>query len=295
MPNPALLIAFFIFVMAGVVAAGYYLLLRPASSTAGNEDQSAAQVLTDNLRSLGGALPDAKSGGALRKRLIAAGYRAPEAVDLFNGLTYAVAALLALIVAAAVLISTGSFATAFVPAVCAAGFAYLLPKKVLDRLVSARMRRVSDGLPTALDLLVLSVEAGQALDQAIYDASREIRRAYPDLADEFLTMHLSLRAATSRAEVFREFGERSKAPELKKLANLLIDSDRFGTSLGPTLRSHARYLRIRRRQVAQEAARKVTVKLVFPIFFLIFPSVLLVTLGPAVLQIMTTLRPMMEK
>src|ERR1700716_4097776 len=82
MPNPALLIAFFIFVMAGVVAAGYYLLLRPASRTAGNEDQSAAQVLTDNLRSLGGALPDAKSGGALRKRLIAAGYRAPEAVDL---------------------------------------------------------------------------------------------------------------------------------------------------------------------------------------------------------------------
>jgi hypothetical protein len=131
MPNLTLLVAFFIFVMAGVVTAGYYLLLRPAGNSAGATDQSAAQVLTDNLRSLGGALPDPKAGGALRKRLIAAGYRDPEAVDLFNGLTYATAALLGLIVAAAVLISTGSFASAFVPGLCGVCFGYLLPKKVL--------------------------------------------------------------------------------------------------------------------------------------------------------------------
>jgi tight adherence protein C len=138
------------------------------------------------------------------------------------------------------------------------------------------------------------VEAGQALDQSIFDASREIRRAYPDLADELMTVSLSLRASASREQVFRDFASRSKEIEFKKLANLLIDSDRFGSSLGPTLRTHARYLRIRRRQIAQEKARKISVKLVFPIFFLIFPSVLLVTLGPAMLQMIAVVKPMME-
>lgn len=297
MPGPLLLVAFFVFVMASVIAAGYYALLRPAVNSTGYapESTSATEVLTGNLRLLGAAMPEAKAGDALRKRLIAAGYRQPEGVYIFNGITYATAALLGLLAAAAVLITGESFSEALLLALCGAGFGYLLPGKVLTYLGNARAKRLSNGLPTALDLLVLGVEAGQALDHAIHDASREIRRAYPDLADELLTMHYSLRASTSRAEVFHEFGERSRAVELKKLANLLVDSDRFGTSLGPTLRSHAQYLRIRRRQGAQEAARKVGVKLVFPIFFLIFPAVLLVTLGPAVLQIMSTLQPMMEK
>ncbi|MEO8127741.1 MAG: type II secretion system F family protein, partial [Bryobacteraceae bacterium] len=130
--------------------------------------------------------------------------------------------------------------------------------------------------------------------QSIFDSSREIRAAFPDLADELLTVSLALRASASREQVFRDFGNRSSDLEFKKLSNLLIDSDRFGSSLGPTLRTHARYLRIRRRQHAQERARKIGVKLVFPIFFLIFPSVLLVTLGPAAMAIMTALRPMME-
>ena len=215
-------------------------------------------------------------------------------VTIFNGMCHASAVLAAVFVGGFVMISSGPMES-LVPALCAGGFAYLLPRQALKFLIRSRSQRLSSGLPTALDLLVLSVEAGQALDVAIFEASREIRRAYPDLADELLAMHLSLRASASREEVFREFGERSQDGELRKLGQLLIDSDRFGTSLAPTLRTHARYLRIRRRQTAQEAARKVGVKLIFPIFLFIFPSVLLVTLGPAVIQIMSTLRPMMER
>jgi tight adherence protein C len=128
------------------------------------------------------------------------------------------------------------------------------------------------------------------LNVAILDASSELRQAYPDLSAELAQVHLELRAGKSRSEALYHLGERNSEPELRKLANVLIDSDRFGTSLGPALRAHAKYLRTRMRQQAQEAARRVAVKLVFPVFFLIFPSVLLVTLGPAVLNMMAQLR-----
>ena len=116
------------------------------------------------------------------------------------------------------------------------------------------------------------------------DTSLELRQSHPDLSEELAQVNLELRAGKSRADALHQLGARSRDPELKKLAGLLIDSDRFGTTLGPALRIHAKYLRTRMRQQAQEAARKVSVKLIFPVFFLIFPSVLLVTLGPAVLH-----------
>lgn len=279
-----LLILFFVFTLSAIGLAGYYFVLRnepiPVADT-----RTTREAIVDTLRNLGSALPAVRdSNASLRRLLIAAGYRSPEAPIIFNGACYATAVLLGLICALITAINTRPV-DAIMAFICAAGFGYLLPKRILSRIIAQRRRRLAAGLPTALDLMVLSVEAGQALDQAIIEASREIRRTYPDLADEFTAMYLALRTSTSREEVFRDFGQRSGEPEMRKLANLLIDSDRFGTGLAPTLRTHGRYLRIRRRQLAQERARKVAVKLVFPIFFLVFPSVLLVTLGPAVLQI----------
>lgn len=301
MSQALLLISFFASVMAGVAFAGYYLLYRSSAASAAGPDLgeeqpvSARQFLTDSLRFLGEAVPGKAAGeNPMRRKLHTAGYRSPSAVATYNGIVYSSSAILGIVVGAAVLISQQSLSAALLPMICAAGFGYLLPNRILDSQISARKRRLIDGLPVALDLLVLSVEAGQALDQSIFDSSREIRTAYPDLADEFLTVSLALRASATREQVFRDFGNRSNDVEFKKLANLLIDSDRFGSSLGPTLRTHARYLRIRRRQYAQERARKIGVKLVFPIFFLIFPSVLLVTLGPAAIAIMTALKPMMD-
>lgn len=288
-------------VLAGVAVGGYYFLYRTSAASAagpsldGENPISARQFLANSLRSLGEAVPGKPSGeDSMRRKLRASGYRSASALDTYNGIVYSSSAIVGIVAGAAALISQQSFSAALLAAICAAGFGYLLPNRILDSQISSRKRRLVEGLPVALDLLVLSVEAGQALDQSIYDSSREIRAAYPDLADEFLTVSLALRASATREQVFQDFGNRSNDLEFKKLANLLIDSDRFGSSLGPTLRTHARYLRIRRRQYAQERARKVGVKLVFPIFFLIFPSVLLVTLGPAVLSIMTVLQPVMD-
>ncbi len=279
-------------VMAGTVAAGYFLVLRPEEEAqpvvyAPDGEQGATQALAAMLRTIGLALPGTtKPDESLRKRLIRAGYRSPDSVAVFNGITYAAATFLGMAAGCyAVLIQRGLTA-AILPALCAFGLGYLIPGRILKMRVKRRMQRVVSGLPTAMDLLVLSAEAGQALDQSIFDAGREIRRPYPELSEELSAVHLGLRASRSREEVFREFAERNNDPEVRKLANIFIDSDRFGSALGPTLRTHARYLRIRRRQSAQETARKVTVKLVFPVFFLIFPAVLLVTLGPAAMQIM---------
>jgi tight adherence protein C len=141
--------------------------------------------------------------------------------------------------------------------------------------------------------MVLAVEAGQALDATILDTSRGLRISHPDLAAEFTQLHLELKANTSREDALRNFALRTRDSEIKKLAALLIDTDRFGTSLGPALRVHSRYLRTRFRQSAQERARKVGVKLIFPVFFLIFPSVILVTLGPAVILIATQMKSML--
>jgi tight adherence protein C len=293
------LLLFFLATLGAITVAGYVIVLRGekpgAIAVATGNDKTARETLRDTLHDLGKHLPrTGQAGTDLRKLLIAAGHRAPEAPLIFNGICYATAVTFGLIAGflAALVAEPADVALGFV---CGAGFGYLLPKRVLEQQMNARRRRLASGLPTALDLLVLSVEAGQALDQAILDTSRELRKSYPDLADEFLNTNLALRTSTSREEVFREFGSRSREPELKKLASLLIDSDRLGTSLAPTLRTHARYLRVRRRQLAQERARKVSVKLVFPIFFLVFPSVMLVTLGPAVIQISRSMGHMLAE
>jgi tight adherence protein C len=183
-------------------------------------------------------------------------------------------------------------ASPFLPVFCAIAFGYMIPDRVLDRVVKSRGFRLRHALPAALDMLVLAVEAGQSLDQAIAATSRGLKNTSPDLAAELTQLHLEARATNNRVEALRNLAIRNKEPELKKFTSLLIDTDRFGTSVGPALRDHAKYLRIRFRQQAQEAARKVGVKLIFPVFFLIFPSVILITLGPAVIMIFTQLRVM---
>jgi tight adherence protein C len=184
----------------------------------------------------------------------------------------------------------GQASGAFLPGACGLAFGYMVPDRILSRLATRRSGMLRRGLPAALDLMVLAVEAGQALDAAILDTSRGLRISHPDLASEFTQLHLELKANTSREDALRNFSRRTREPEIQKFASLLIDTDRFGSSLAPALRVHARYLRTRFRQSAQERARKVGVKLIFPVFFLIFPSVILVTLGPAVLLLYTQMK-----
>jgi len=173
---------------------------------------------------------------------------------------------------------------------CGMAFGYMMPDRILERLGKARMAKLRRALPAALDLMVLAMEAGQALDASIRDTSRGLRSTHPELASEFTQLQLELKASTTRTEALRNFAARTQDAEMRKFAHLLIDTDRFGSSVGPALKTHARYLRIRFRQLAQEKARKVGVKLIFPVFFLIFPSVMLVTLGPAVILLFTQMK-----
>ncbi len=219
-----------------------------------------------------------------------AGYRWPSAVAIFLGIKAATALLFGIAAGWGAVVQQPEPAAVILAAICGAGFGYLIPDHVLGRLAAARVARLRSGLPAALDLMVLAIEAGQGLDAAILDTSRGMRVTHPDLASEFTQLQLELKAATTRQEALRNFAARCRDMEMRKFANLLIDTDRFGTSLGPALKTHSRYLRIRFRQTAQERARKVGVKLIFPVFFLIFPSVILVTLGPAVILLFTQMK-----
>ena len=303
MTTGALLIAFFLFTLAAVSAAGYAFVLKPsrAQGESGNAplpmaldhpDLPAAQAAAvDIFRLMGDALPAwAARTSELRRGLAAAGYRWPSAVSVFLGIKCASALMLAAAGAWAAVTFGQEASGAFLPAVCGLAFGYMLPDRVLSRLARRRSALLRRGLPAALDLMVLAVEAGQALDASILDTSRGLRISYPDLAAEFTQLHLELKANTSREDALRNFSLRTRDSEIQKFAALMIDTDRFGTSLGPALRVHARYLRTRFRQAAQERARKVGVKLIFPVFFLIFPSVILVTLGPAVLLIFAQMK-----
>jgi tight adherence protein C len=250
----------------------------------------AQAALADAFRMIGEAVPAKGKTNAARQQLVAAGYRWPSAVSIFAGLKYATSLLFGLTAVWAAMTFGEGFTTAFLPGICGLGFGYMVPDRILDRMARARTGRLRRGLPAALDLMVLAIEAGQGLDSAILDTSRGLRSTHPDLASEFTQLQLELKANTSRTEALKNFASRSQDLEMRKFANLLIDTDRFGTSLGPALKTHARYLRIRFRQIAQEKARKVGVKLIFPVFFLIFPSVILVTLGPAVILIFTQMK-----
>jgi tight adherence protein C len=301
-----LLISFFFFTLATVAAAGYVFVMRPARVrseetavtiplTLGQRDLPVAQAaVLDMFRLIGEALPSQKSqAAAARVLLAAAGYRWPSAVSVFLGIKCGAALMLGTAGVWAAVTYQSDSSMAFLPAICGMGFGYMLPDRILERMVKRRSEQLRRGLPAALDLMVLAVEAGQGLDACILEASRGLRLAHPELAAEFTQLHLELRANPSREEALRNFAARGRDLELRKFTSLLIDTDRFGTSLGPALRTHARYLRTRFRQSAQEKARKVGVKLIFPVFFLIFPSVILVTLGPAAILLFTQMRALM--
>ena len=219
----------------------------------------------------------------LRTQLLAAGFRSPHALAVLYGTKVATAFALSLILGWVGLLDKESLSLSLLLAVCGAGFGFLLPDRVLEARIRSRCVELERALPNALDLLVLSVEAGQSLDNALIETSRELRHVYPELAGEFAQVQAETRAGRSRSEVLYALGQRTGSNEIRKLAKVLVDSDRFGTSLGPALRTHSRYLRTHRRLGAQESARKLSAKLIFPVFFLIMPSVFVITLGPAVL------------
>jgi len=176
----------------------------------------------------------------------------------------------------------------------AAAIGFFGPNEYVRRLASKRQHEIARGLPNALDLLVVCVESGLGLDQAILQVSKELEHAHPEISEEFGLVNLELKAGKRRVDALRNLAERTGVDDLKKLVAVLIQADRFGTSIAATLRNHAEFMRVQARQVAEEKAAKLGVKLVFPIFFCILPSLFVVTVGPMAFKVIRELIPMIN-
>ena len=155
---------------------------------------------------------------------------------------------------------------------------------LLDRRIAARKLKIENGLPDALDLLIVSIEAGLGLDQAILKTAEELTIAHPELAEELRLVNIECRAGKPRLEAFKNFANRTKVDDVRALVAMLVQTDRFGTSVAQALRTHAEVSRTKRRQRAEERAAKIGVKLVFPLVFCLFPAFYVVTLGPAIIK-----------
>ncbi|MEJ2719519.1 MAG: type II secretion system F family protein [bacterium] len=171
---------------------------------------------------------------------------------------------------------------------------YYLPMMILRSRQSKRQMEITLALPDALDLLVICVEAGQGLNAALLKVGRETALQSGALSDELRTVNNEMRTGVTRTQALRNFALRTGVDEVRALAAVMIQSDRFGTSIAQALRTHADSLRTRRRQRAEEAARKAPVKLVFPLVFCIFPELLVVILAPGMLQLFRALSKMVE-
>ncbi len=252
-------------------------------------------MFRDLVKRLGDLLPQSpKDVSAVERKLIRAGYRGPGAVKAFYGTKLFLGVVLPVVVAI-VAFQTDVFGDnrlTVVMAAAAAGF--IGPNKFLAFKTKRRQKHIRQGLPNALDLLVVCVESGLGLDQAIMQTAKELEKAHRDISQEFAMVNLELRAGKRRVEALRNLAERSAVDELKKLVAVLVQADRFGTGIAQTLRAHSDYMRIQARQTAEEKAAKLGVKLVFPIFFCILPSLFVVTVGPVMVRISRELLPLMR-
>jgi len=246
--------------------------------------------IVDTLKKVGKSVPHRQSEmGTLQTKLVRAGYRGHEAIAVFFGIRLGIAVLF-----------FGAFATPLIIrpnlplALAGCGLGYLLPSMALGRMAKRRQHRIRMGLADALDLLVVSVEAGLGLDQAIQRVGEEIAFAHKNLSDELKLVNLELRAGKGRTESLRALAERTGVDDLASLVAMLVQTDRFGTSIAQSLRIHAEVLRTKRRQRAEEAAAKTGVKMVFPLVFCIFPAIWVVTIGPAAIKFVEVLGPMSQ-
>jgi tight adherence protein C len=169
-------------------------------------------------------------------------------------------------------------------AVVAAVQGYMTPGFIVARRVRLRRKQIENGLPDALDLLIVSLEAGLAIDQALLKSAEELEIAYPALSQELHLVNIETRAGKPRLEALKNFAKRTKVDDVRALVAMLVQTDRFGTSVAQALRTHAEVARVKRRQRAEEKAAKLSVKLIFPLVFCLLPAFFVVSVGPAVIK-----------
>jgi len=252
------------------------------------DESRLSKRLMDAFMRIGRAAPKpASEVGKLRARLMSAGYRGEEALTLFIGIRVGCALTFFAVASLPFLLRTG-----IITALIAAAIGYVLPGMVLARMAKRRQHRLRLSLPDALDLLVVSVEAGLGLDQAVQRVADELSLVHPELSDELRLVHLEVRAGTGRADALKNLATRTQVDDVSSLVTMLVQTDKFGTSVAQALRVHSDTSRTKRRQRAEEAAAKTGAKMVFPLVFCIFPAIWVVTIGPAAIKFVQVLIPL---
>jgi tight adherence protein C len=259
--------------------------LSQVTGTGENAPTSIGSVLGDEpsalakrARSLVPKSP--KEMNRVQRMMASAGYHGPWPAILFVLVQLALPAITFLTV-----VSFYGSGTPMIFAGLAALLAYYLPNLWLGRQIENRRTEIRNGLPDAIDLMIVCIEAGSGLDQALARVAEELGIAYPALTKELDMISAEMRAGKPRMEAFKNFAERTKVDDVRSLVAMMVQTDRFGTSLGQALRTHAETSRTKRRQRAEEKAAKLGVKLLFPLVFCLFPAFYLVVLGPSLLRI----------
>lgn len=294
-------ISTFVCIAFGVMAI-YWLMFRPASATAArlrdlDEPRGSAGVqsiehstvanlaerIADPISRL--LPPSAANAKKLQKQLMQAGFRSHSAPAVYRAtqvlLMLGLPAMIVLIWMALGRPMNG----AMLPALLAFGAGFILPRFVLTRLMASRQLKITWGLADALDLMVITMEAGLGLNAAMLKVCEELKDVHPDISKEFELANLEIRVGRERSEALRNLADRSGVDDLNSLVGMLIQADRFGTSIARAVRVYSDSLRTKRRQRAEQAAQKAAFKLLLPLGALLFPTMMIVILGPALLNI----------
>ena len=234
-----------------------------------------------------------KEANKLKLKMSHAGFRTEGASQVFLGLKL-VSLMLGLFLGGGFVVFTGAFDQwGFMKALFFAGVMFYLPELALSFMISKRKEKIFLGLPDALDLLVVCVEAGLGFDQALRKVAEEMKKSHRVIAEEFGLCNLQLQMGKARTEVLQDLGVRNGVDDLRALASVLIQADKFGSSIAQALRTQSDAMRVRRRQIAEEKAAKTAVKLIFPLVIFIFPGIFVVLVGPAAITMIRELFPKM--
>jgi tight adherence protein C len=288
--------------IAFVVMAIYWLLFRPVSATAQRltelDDPRSAGVAqsieVNTMESLAARLaepinklvpPSAAGAKKLQRELMQAGYRSPSAPAVYRVSQLGLMLILPVLIVMFWSISCRLMADALMPALFAFGAGFLLPRFILNRLIAGRKLRITWGLADALDLMVITMEAGLGLNAAMLRVCQELNSVHPDISKEFELANLEIRVGRERSEALRNLADRTGVEDLNSLVGMLIQADRFGTSIARAVRVYSDSLRTKRRQRAEQAAQKAAFKLLLPLGGLLFPTMFIIILGPALLNI----------
>jgi tight adherence protein C len=302
-------ISIFVCVTLGVMGL-YWLMFRPTSaaterlksmggaggvpnvvSATVEAEPSAAGALAERMASPLQRLapPSAAEARKVQKDLMHAGFRSANGPVVYRGIQLLSLVFFPAAVAFACAVLGRPLSSALIWIIVAVAVGGYLPRFVLKRLIRRRQLLLRWGLADALDLMVVSIEAGLGLNAALVRVGEELRTVHPDMSDEFEITNLEIRVGRERDEALRNLSERCGVDDLKSLVAMLIQADRFGTSIAKAVRVYADSLRTKRRQRAEQAAQKAAVKLLMPLALFLFPTLFIVILGPAGLNLMDTL------